>query len=163
MTAPAPPPSAARPDDADNRPGRRRRLHALLISPGPDLRHLTGHHALALERLGAWCCAPRVNPVLVVLAVARPLAASSAGSMDVKIAPLERTTTSSLHPGQRRTGEKAPYGYVPTAGRTRTGSPARDRVAVQDRAAAGRDQRHRCGAELDIPCHYLPPSSATAR
>src|SRR4051794_29211878 len=111
MTATAPAPSAARPDDADDFSGRRRRLHALLISPGPDLRHLTG-----LPRPGpraAGCLVLRTEGQSRTGRARRGAAlggASPAGSMDVEIVPLERTTTSSLHPGSRRTGEETGIG-----------------------------------------------------
>lgn len=42
-------------------------LDALLVSPGPDLRYLTGYDALPLERLTCLVVRPADDPLLVVL------------------------------------------------------------------------------------------------
>src|SRR4051794_16701373 len=135
MTATAPAASAARPDDADDRPSRRRRLHALLISPGPDLRHLTGYHALTLERLGAWCGAPKGQSRTDRARRGAALgSASPAGSMDVEIPPWRERrprryalargapvkkflTATSRRPDGPGQGFPARDPYPPTAGR----------------------------------------------
>src|SRR4051812_38038731 len=47
-------------------------LDALLISPGPDLRYLTGYDALPLERLTCLVVRPTADPVVVVPRLERP-------------------------------------------------------------------------------------------
>jgi Xaa-Pro aminopeptidase len=61
-------------------------VDALLVSPGPDLRYLTGYNALPLERLTCLVVRTRGEPVLVVPALERPAAATApVGSMDVEL------------------------------------------------------------------------------
>ncbi|MDF3288822.1 M24 family metallopeptidase [Streptomyces silvisoli] len=61
-------------------------LDALLISPGPDLRYLTGYHALPLERLTCLVCPAQGEPVLVVPALEKAAAeASPVGGLGVEI------------------------------------------------------------------------------
>ncbi|HEX6754835.1 MAG TPA: aminopeptidase P family N-terminal domain-containing protein, partial [Mycobacteriales bacterium] len=62
-------------------------LDALLITPGPDLRYLTGYPALALERLTCLVLPAEGDPVLVVPALERlaALASPAAGlGLDVR-------------------------------------------------------------------------------
>ena len=67
-------------------------LDALLVSPGPDLRYLTGYEALPLERLTCLVLRSGGDPVLVVPRLEQPAAASSpAGSMGIEMAPWEET------------------------------------------------------------------------
>ncbi len=65
---------------------RQARVDALLISPGADLRYLTGYHAHALERLTC-LVVPAVGPVrLVVPQLEAPSAkASPAGNLNIEI------------------------------------------------------------------------------
>ncbi|MGK2855421.1 MAG: M24 family metallopeptidase [Microbacteriaceae bacterium] len=61
-------------------------LDALLLSPGPDLRYLTGYQALPLERLTCLVVRAEADPVLVVPALERPAAeASPAGAAGLQI------------------------------------------------------------------------------
>jgi Xaa-Pro aminopeptidase len=61
-------------------------LDALLVSPGPDLRYLTGYDALPLERLTCLVLRASGPPVLVVPMLERPAAAASpVGSSGVQI------------------------------------------------------------------------------
>jgi Xaa-Pro aminopeptidase len=61
-------------------------LDALLVSPGPDLRYLTGYDALPLERLTCLAVRTEGDPVLVVPTLEAPAAAASPfGSTGVEI------------------------------------------------------------------------------
>lgn len=61
-------------------------LDALVVSPGPDLRYLTGYDALPLERLTCLVVRPADDPLLVVPALEQLAAAASpAGSMGLEI------------------------------------------------------------------------------
>ncbi|MFI6761244.1 M24 family metallopeptidase [Micromonospora sp. NPDC050417] len=55
-------------------------LDALLITPGSDLRYLTGYHAHAQERLTCLVLPARGEPTLVVPALERPAAEASPAS-----------------------------------------------------------------------------------
>ena len=59
-------------------------LAALLVSPGPDLRYLTGYDAVALERLTCLVLPADGDPVLVVPELELP-AARAAGTADLGI------------------------------------------------------------------------------
>ncbi|MBI0381838.1 aminopeptidase P family N-terminal domain-containing protein, partial [Streptomyces albiflaviniger] len=62
-------------------------LGALLISPGADLRYLTGYHALPLERLTCLVLPVDGEPFLLVPELERPAAlASPAGNLGIEIA-----------------------------------------------------------------------------
>jgi Xaa-Pro aminopeptidase len=52
-------------------------LDALLVSPGADLRYLTGYDALPMERLTCLVVPASADPVLVVPALEQPAAAAS--------------------------------------------------------------------------------------
>lgn len=61
-------------------------LDAMLVSPGPDLRYLTGYDALPLERLTCLVLRLLDGPLLLVPALELAAAAASpAGSMDLEI------------------------------------------------------------------------------
>ncbi|AEW97752.1 MULTISPECIES: M24 family metallopeptidase [Streptomycetaceae] len=61
-------------------------LDALLVSPGADLRYLTGYHALPLERLTALVVPVEADPVLIVPALEKPAAAASpVGGLGIEI------------------------------------------------------------------------------
>lgn len=83
-------------------------IDALLVSPGPDLRYLTGYDALPLERLTCLVLRPGGDPVLVVPALEQPAAAASpAGSMGVDFATWGETEdpyalVASILPGARK-------------------------------------------------------------
>ena len=67
-------------------------LDALLVSPGMDLRYLTGYQALPLERLTCLVLRSEADPVLVVPALERPAAeASPAGAAGLQILGWEET------------------------------------------------------------------------
>ena len=67
-------------------------LDALLISPGADLRYLTGYHAHPLERLTCLVCPAEGDPVLLVPALEKPAAeVSPAGSLGVEIVGWQET------------------------------------------------------------------------
>jgi Xaa-Pro aminopeptidase len=62
-------------------------VDALLISPGADLRYLTGYDATPLERLTCLVLPASGDPVLVVPQLERPAAlASPAGALDIEVA-----------------------------------------------------------------------------
>ncbi|RAG83227.1 aminopeptidase P family protein [Streptacidiphilus pinicola] len=61
-------------------------LDALLITPGPDLRYLTGYEALPLERLTCLAVPAEGEPFLVVPLLEKPAAESSpVGALDLEI------------------------------------------------------------------------------
>jgi Xaa-Pro aminopeptidase len=67
-------------------------LDALLISPGSDLRYLTGYEAMPLERLTCLVLPATGEPFLVVPALERPAAAASpVGSSGIEIVPWAET------------------------------------------------------------------------
>ncbi|MFI0720306.1 M24 family metallopeptidase [Streptomyces sp. NPDC021224] len=67
-------------------------LDALLISPGADLRYLTGYQALPLERLTCLVVPAEADPFLVVPALERPAAtASPAGGLGLDITGFAET------------------------------------------------------------------------
>ena len=61
-------------------------IDALLVTPGADLRYLTGYHALPLERLTCLVAPVQGDPFLVVPLLEKPAAeASTAGSLGMEI------------------------------------------------------------------------------
>ncbi|MEQ4206601.1 Xaa-Pro peptidase family protein [Actinopolymorpha sp. B9G3] len=67
-------------------------VDALLISPGPDLRYLTGYDAKALERLTCLVLPVEGTPTLVVPALEHPAAeASSASDLGLDLVPWQET------------------------------------------------------------------------
>ncbi|WUH94767.1 Xaa-Pro peptidase family protein [Streptomyces sp. NBC_00433] len=84
-------------------------VDALLVSPGADLRYLTGYQALPLERLTCLVVPAEGEPFLVVPALERPAAqASPAGALGVEITGFAETDDAyaliarRLPPGVRR-------------------------------------------------------------
>jgi Xaa-Pro aminopeptidase len=84
-------------------------VDALLVSPGADLRYLTGYHALPLERLTCLVVPAEADPFLVVPALERPAAlASPAGGLGLDITGFAETDDAyaliarRLPPGARR-------------------------------------------------------------
>ncbi|NJP44161.1 aminopeptidase P family protein [Streptomyces sp. PRB2-1] len=84
-------------------------VDALLVSPGADLRYLTGYHALPLERLTCLVVPAEADPFLVVPALERPAAlASPAGGLGLDITGFAETDDAyaliarRLPPGVRR-------------------------------------------------------------
>jgi Xaa-Pro aminopeptidase len=67
-------------------------VDALLVSPGPDLRYLTGYDAKALERLTCLVLPSDGAPTLLVPALERPAAeASGVLALDLQIVPWQET------------------------------------------------------------------------
>jgi Xaa-Pro aminopeptidase len=67
-------------------------LAALLLTPGPDLRYLTGYDANQLERLTCLAVPAAGDPFLVVPRLELPAAqASPAGALDLDILPWDET------------------------------------------------------------------------
>jgi Xaa-Pro aminopeptidase len=67
-------------------------LDALLLTPGPDLRYVTGYDAHQLERLTCLVIPASGDPVLLVPRLERPAAeASPAGRLGVEITPWDET------------------------------------------------------------------------
>src|ERR1700761_584981 len=60
-------------------------LDAVLVTPGPDLRYLTGYVAKPLERLTCLVVPAAADPVLIVPFLERP-AAEAAGIADLGLA-----------------------------------------------------------------------------
>ena len=61
-------------------------LDALLVTPGPDLRYLTGYAAVGLERLTCLVLPADGDPALVVPTLERPAAlASPVGGLDLEV------------------------------------------------------------------------------
>src|SRR5665811_2185442 len=71
---------------------RRAGFDALLVTPGADLRYLTGYHALPLERLTCLVLPAKGGPCLVVPALEEPAAhASPISRLGVQIVPWQET------------------------------------------------------------------------
>ena len=67
-------------------------MDALLVSPGADLRYLTGYEALPLERLTCLVLPAAGDPFMVVPALEKPAAeASPLGALDLEIAAWHET------------------------------------------------------------------------
>jgi len=67
-------------------------IDALLVTPGADLRYLTGYHALPLERLTCLVLPAKGGPCLVVPALEEPAAhASPISRLGVQIVPWQET------------------------------------------------------------------------
>ena len=67
-------------------------IDALLVTPGADLRYLTGYHALPLERLTCLVLPAKGGPRLVVPALEEPAAhASPISRLGVQIVPWQET------------------------------------------------------------------------
>ncbi|NUR27586.1 MAG: aminopeptidase P family protein, partial [Catenulispora sp.] len=67
-------------------------MDALLVSPGADLRYLTGYEALPLERLTCLVLPAVGDPLMVVPALEKPAAeASPLGRLDLEILPWNET------------------------------------------------------------------------
>jgi Xaa-Pro aminopeptidase len=67
-------------------------LDALLVSPGPDLRYLTGYEAMPLERLTCLVLPADGTPALIVPRLELPAAqASPAGAGDIELVPWDET------------------------------------------------------------------------
>ncbi|MGO9078503.1 MAG: M24 family metallopeptidase [Streptosporangiaceae bacterium] len=67
-------------------------LDALLLTPGPDLRYVTGYDAHQLERLTCLALPAQGDPVLVVPRLERPAAlASPAGQLGLEIVAWDET------------------------------------------------------------------------
>lgn len=85
-------------------------LDALLVTPGADLRYLTGYAALPLERLTCLVLRSSGDPVLVVPALEEAAAtASPLGSTGLEVVSWQETEdpyalVASLLPGARRVG-----------------------------------------------------------
>jgi Xaa-Pro aminopeptidase len=83
-------------------------IDALLVTPGPDLRYLTGYDAVPLERLTCLVVPADGDPTVVVPRLERPAAAASPlGEWGVAILPWEETEdpyalVAALLPGARR-------------------------------------------------------------
>jgi Xaa-Pro aminopeptidase len=60
-----------------------RGIDALLITPGANLRYLTGYHALPLERLTCLVLPASGDPTLVVPALERPAAVAAGVDLDI--------------------------------------------------------------------------------
>ena len=63
--------------EAAQEAARRAGVDALLVTPGPDLRYLTGYHAIALERLTCLVVPAEGDPVLVAPGLEVPAAQAS--------------------------------------------------------------------------------------
>ena len=86
-------------------------LDALLVTPGADLRYLTGYPAVALERLTCLVLPADGDPLLVVPRLERPAAlASPVGGLGLEVADWEETddpyapVVARVPPGARRVG-----------------------------------------------------------
>ncbi len=62
-------------------------LDGLLVTPGPDLRYLTGYDAMPLERLTLLRLRPGEEPLLLVPGLERPAAAAAPGMRRVRLEP----------------------------------------------------------------------------
>jgi Xaa-Pro aminopeptidase len=83
-------------------------MDALLVTPGPDLRYLTGYDATAMERLTCLVLRADARPVLVVPRLERP-AAEASPARDLTVLDWQETDdpvalVAGLLPGARRVG-----------------------------------------------------------
>lgn len=86
-------------------------IDALLVTPGPDLRYLTGYQALPLERLTCLVLPSAGEPFLVVPALELPAAqASPAGELGIEITGWQETED----PFRLVAERLAPHGHAPT-------------------------------------------------
>jgi Xaa-Pro aminopeptidase len=77
-------------------------IDALLITPGPDLRYLTGYDALPLERLTCLVLPARGEPFLVVPALEKPAAAASpVGKLAIELVAWNETEDPYLKVAER--------------------------------------------------------------
>ncbi|MGH8823622.1 MAG: M24 family metallopeptidase [Jiangellaceae bacterium] len=85
-------------------------IDVVLVTPGPDLRYLTGYDAMPLERLTCLVLSATGDPRLVVPALERPAAeASPAGSLGLEIVDWQEVEdpvgmVARLTPAARRVG-----------------------------------------------------------
>ena len=85
-------------------------MDALLVTPGPDLRYLTGYDAIPLERLTCLVVQAQGDPVIVVPRLEKPAAlASPIGDLGLEILTWGETDdpyalVASLLPGRPRAG-----------------------------------------------------------
>jgi Xaa-Pro aminopeptidase len=84
-------------------------LDAILVTPGPDLRYLTGYAAMPLERLTCLVVPANGNPTLVVPRLERPAAEASGAGAAAEIVDWPETAdpialVSRLLPTARRVG-----------------------------------------------------------
>lgn len=99
-------------------------LAAMLLTPGPDLRYLTGYDAIPLERLTCLAVPAAGEPFLVVPRLELPAArAALAGRIDLELVPWDETDD--------------PYSLVASR------LPARGTIAVADRMWAAMALRFR--------------------
>ncbi|GLZ03417.1 dipeptidase [Actinomadura sp. NBRC 104412] len=112
-------------------------LDALLLTPGPDLRYVTGYDARALERLTCLAVPAGGEPFLVVPRLELPAAQESpAGALGVELVPWDETDD--------------PYALVAARLTQAKARGERARVAVADRMWAAMALRFRAalpGAE----------------
>lgn len=109
-------------------------LDALLITPGADLRHLTGYAAVALERLTCLVLPAYGDPVLVVPRLEKPAAlASPVSRLGLDVLDWNETDdpyalVATLLPAQTQTVGLANRMWVEQAQRLRTALPGTDQV-----------------------------------
>jgi Xaa-Pro aminopeptidase len=111
-------------------------LGAVLLTPGPDLRYVTGYDALPLERLTCLAVPAEGEPFLVVPRLERPAARESpAGALDVELVPWDETedpyalTAARLPAGLARVGG-ADRMWAVMALRFRAALPGAEQVAA---------------------------------
>jgi Xaa-Pro aminopeptidase len=113
-------------------------IDALLISPGADLRYLTGYDATPLERLTALVVPADGEPTLVVPELERPAAlASPVGSIDLPVADWEETAdpyqlVASLLPATAATVAVDNHMWAEKVLRLRAALPAATQVLAGD-------------------------------
>ena len=113
-------------------------IDALVISPGADLRYLTGYDATTLERLTALVIPAEGDPTLVVPELERPAAlASPVGSLDLRVADWEETAdpyslVASLLPAGAATIAVDNHMWAEKVVRFRTVIPAATQVLAGD-------------------------------
>jgi Xaa-Pro aminopeptidase len=108
-------------------------IDVLVVTPGSDLRYLTGYHAHAMERLTALAVPRRGEPVLVVPRLEAPMVdASPAGALGLEVLAWDETDD--------------PFARLAEAVTARLGS-APTRVAVGNRTWA----EHALGVQRALP------------
>ena len=144
-------------------------LDAVLVSPGPDLRYLTGYQALPLERLTLLVLPAAGEPVLIAPRLEVPAAlASPVGSLGLPVRPWDETddpyalvadlagSATSVAVDARMWAEKALriMAALPSA-QVRSAGPALGRLrAIKDAAEIAALQR--AGAAIDAVHAQVP-------
>jgi Xaa-Pro aminopeptidase len=145
-------------------------LDAVFLTPGPDLRYVTGYDAIQLERLTCLVVPAADAPFLVVPRLELPAAqASAAGTLDVEIVPWDETDDPYALVAKRLPGDVARVGvadrmWAVMALRFRTALPGAEQIPAgkvlrelrMRKSAAEIDALREAGAAIDRVHQIVP-------